>query len=187
MYKQNYVDQAIDDSSIVITSLVPIQMTVAGDRNKVIWYNTKSSSTRLCRPIKLEFERESKNLSLQEKKDLDTQIANLKPTVIEVTPSLTVKIKHNIQCSMVDGKVVSALTGMIFHTLMFCIQLVYLNMHRLVLNYEFSSQVSHAKGVVCVELTPAISTSSTKFYLSLQTLLLLNLGSLLCTLISGGI
>ena len=49
--------------------------------------------------------------------DLDTQIANLTPTVIEVNPSLTVKIKHNIQCSMVDGKVVSALTGMIFSTL----------------------------------------------------------------------
>lgn len=107
-YKQKFEsDPTIDDSSIVINSIVPLKLTMNGPPEKVIWYNVKSSSTRHCRPLRLQFEKETEPFSMEE-------IQNLKETIIEITPTLQVKITHCLSCSMIDGKVCSALTGNCF-------------------------------------------------------------------------
>lgn len=39
------------------------------------------------------------------------QIKALTPTIITPSPEATIKVTHNLTCSMIDGKVCSALTG----------------------------------------------------------------------------
>ncbi|KAJ1531359.1 hypothetical protein ONE63_000043 [Megalurothrips usitatus] len=109
-YKQKFDGVDADDSSIVITSLVPLQL-LENSTEKIAWYNIRSSSSRLCRPLKIEFCKESSEFSKTEKVKTDEEILHLKPTVVNVTPEIIVKVTHDLACTMIDGKVCSALTG----------------------------------------------------------------------------
>lgn len=59
-YKQNFENSSNTDSSILQTSLVPLRL-ISGcmdgtDKEKVIvWQSSQSSSTRFCRPIRIQF------------------------------------------------------------------------------------------------------------------------------------
>ena len=44
-YKQTFENADADDSSIIITSLVPLHISVKEAPDKIVWHNTKSSST----------------------------------------------------------------------------------------------------------------------------------------------
>ena len=72
-YKQGCTDKNLDDSSIFVTSLVPVQMRVRSCPSKIIWQNIRSSSTRFCRPIRIQFAKETKELTLSENKMLTTK------------------------------------------------------------------------------------------------------------------
>lgn len=54
-YKQKFSDSAIDDSSLFVTSYVPLQLICKSNTSDepIIWKNPRPSSTRWCRPIKL--------------------------------------------------------------------------------------------------------------------------------------
>ena len=108
-YKQMFEGDTVDDSSIIITSMVPMQLIVQRSE-KVVWHNIKSSSTRFCRLMRLQFAKETKEFTLKECDSVDREIKALVPTVAQ-HGSVTVTIKHEFQCSMIDGKVCSALTG----------------------------------------------------------------------------
>lgn len=107
-YKQHFSNNSISDDCILITSLVPIQLVLREKNSTHVWYNIKSSSPRLCRPIHLQFIKET---SIKEKEDIEKQIKALKPTKIVLSESLSVIIHHRLLCTMIDGKVCSALTG----------------------------------------------------------------------------
>jgi len=64
-YKQICTED-FSDSQILLTSLVSIQLFVnKTDLNKkIIWQNPRSSSTRYCRPICIQFKKEPTELSL---------------------------------------------------------------------------------------------------------------------------
>ena len=82
-YKQKFVDEnnhLIDDSSIYVSSLVPLQLVtikVDGSIGKIVWENDKPSSPMYCRPIRIRYAKEATELILQEKNILEEQIANI--------------------------------------------------------------------------------------------------------------
>lgn len=62
MYKQKFIDSNCTDESIFMVSMVPIFLSVVHENhiNQSIWENSKPNSTRLCRPLKFQFVKETK-------------------------------------------------------------------------------------------------------------------------------
>ena len=114
-YKQKHSETEGDcidiDSSVFLSSLVPLRL-ITGDLKlnaTVFWQNPRPSSTRYCRPIRMQFKRETTELSIAEKTYMDCQISAIQPTVIELE-NRNIIVKHNLIFTMVDGKVCNALT-----------------------------------------------------------------------------
>lgn len=93
-----------DDSSVFITSMVPLQ--VKENKSNIIWQNPTPSSTRFCRSIKFMFAKENKRLAFTETNEIQNKIANLKDYIHENK----VKINFELVLTIVDGKVCQMLT-----------------------------------------------------------------------------
>lgn len=74
-YKQVFHGIEASDSAVFITSIVPIRIVLG---EKVVWQNPTPSSTRYCRPLKIEFIKESSEVSIAEKNRVTEEIGNLK-------------------------------------------------------------------------------------------------------------
>lgn len=88
-----------DDESLLCISLVPLQLKKV-ESNEVLWKNPKPSSSRLCRPIKLLWKKETVDTLKEQEKIITEQISRLNDYV-----SNNVIIKNKLQMTMVDGKV----------------------------------------------------------------------------------
>lgn len=108
-YKQKLPNNS-DDSAILMVSVVPVQLRVKSSPEKIVWHNIRPSSTRYCRPVKMIFEKETTELTEQELKSMNDQIANLEATIAIIDSATTVSISHTMVCSMIDGKVMSAIS-----------------------------------------------------------------------------
>lgn len=104
-YKINFSDSMKDDSSVFISSLVPIKI-YNPENNKVLWQNNYSSSTRFCRPIQFKFVKEEKNEVKSCVKDIQNQISLLTPSII----GENIFITHKLLLTMVDNKICNILT-----------------------------------------------------------------------------
>ena len=107
-YKQRFQDVTLSD---FFTSTVPIKLSLCENPNVVIWKNSRPSSTRFCRPIKVQFARETKELTLREKENIESQINNLQ--LFEMTlpeDNICVRITFVIYLTMIDSKVGNVLT-----------------------------------------------------------------------------
>lgn len=101
LYNQSFEhDKATTDSNIFISSLVPLKLF--NDSNQIVWENEQLLSTRLCRPIKFQFVKESTVIK-QEKERIDTQIKNLLPTTLNEK----LVVNHKLVFTMIDGKICS--------------------------------------------------------------------------------
>lgn len=123
-YKQKFVDYGSvesgtvetgtfepgDDSSIFLTSLVPIVLHLENQPENVYWQNVKTSSTTLCRPLRLAFKRETEKYTIQIKNEIDEEISNLQPSIVEFEGGC-LEIHHELICSMIDGKTCNHLMG----------------------------------------------------------------------------
>ncbi|CAH1098922.1 unnamed protein product [Psylliodes chrysocephalus] len=99
-YRQEFTNsegKKIDEYMYAIC-LVPLQLNV--DSN-IVWQNSRPSSTRFCRPIKLLFDKESTPLIKKEIKSVKEQIENKFPTRIE---EFNMNINHKFCLTMIDGK-----------------------------------------------------------------------------------
>lgn len=76
----------------------------------VIWINQKPSSTALCRPLELEFTKETTTFIKQKAKELQEAIDNLEVTIVKFQETI-LEVAHHVQLTMIDGKVSSAITG----------------------------------------------------------------------------
>lgn len=102
-YKQVWEEKGeVSDESVFITSFVPLVLT--GDDGEV-WKNPRPSSTRFCRPIRLQFVKESKRVIKEEEKYIQNEINNLQHFKRE-----GLEIKYSLVLTMIDGKVLCALT-----------------------------------------------------------------------------
>lgn len=109
-YKQICTED-FDDSKILLTSLVPIQLLInTSDSNKqTIWKNTRRSSTRYCRPNRIQFKKEKTEVNLNEKEYMENQIKELKLTILSIN-NYNLDILQDMQLTMIDGKVCNAIT-----------------------------------------------------------------------------
>lgn len=109
-YKQSFANSSLDDSSLFVTSYVPLQVVNNSD-NKILWKNPRPSSTRYCRPIRFQFVKESSTVSKNEESYFKEKIASLCPTTFSFNDRNRIfKIQHTLQLTMVDGKICSALS-----------------------------------------------------------------------------
>ena len=116
-YKQKFInegeEQAHDDSDMFVISLVPLQLYCTedvGTEKIILWQNSRSSSTRFCRPIKVLLEKESKEITLREINKIKAQIQNLTPTKIDIR-GREINIETEMLFTMVDGKICNAIAG----------------------------------------------------------------------------
>ena len=99
------------------TTLVPLQLRY---KDHILWHNPVPSSTRFCRPIHLQFKKETTELSQAETNNISDEIKQLKP--LNVTLDIDyemesdqnrrddIQISYDLQLTMVDQKVINSLT-----------------------------------------------------------------------------
>lgn len=114
-YKQKFSDSSIeDDGSLFVTSYCPLQLICksnTSDPDQIVWKNPRPSSTRYCRPIRFQFAKETKELSVKEESYFKNKIDNLQPSSFTFK-GCEIKIQHSLQLTMVDGKVCGALSDL---------------------------------------------------------------------------
>lgn len=110
IYKQNLSSSQYGDSNIILSTIVPLEMSAKTNNSKQIyWKNTKSSSPRYCRPIGFQLLKET-SVNMKKEYDLvESQISKLKPTIVTVSAK-DLHFKHIIMCTMLDGKTCNVLT-----------------------------------------------------------------------------
>lgn len=109
-YKQKFDSQEDSDAAILMTSFVPIQL-VNENKNIVVWQNPRTSSTRYCRPIRFCFQRETADVTVEEKNRVQEEIRTLHPTSVEVKgQDRQCVVHHTLLFTMIDGKVCNAIT-----------------------------------------------------------------------------
>lgn len=79
-YKQKWTTSEISDESIFVTSLIPLKL-INDVTKEIIWKNPRPSSTRFCRPIRLQWLQETTLVSKEEEKYINEQINNLEPFI----------------------------------------------------------------------------------------------------------
>ena len=87
--------------------LVPLQLTADG---QPVWTNPAPSSTRLCRPIQIQYARETPVLC-REERDRVQEISRLQATATVSATGAEVAVTHSMQLTMIDGKAANAVTG----------------------------------------------------------------------------
>lgn len=109
-YKQVLLEESADisDANLFIVSLVPLKL-VDEENNSVVWQNPTCSSVRYCRPILIEFAKETIEKTNSVVNHMKTQISQLIPTSLKDNDDY-VQVKHNLLLTMIDGKVAQVLT-----------------------------------------------------------------------------
>ena len=70
-YKQTNSNQEItSDSSLFSTTLIPLKLLFG---NKTVWINPFPSSTRFCRPIRIQYIKESTEFLVEEQKNVQNR------------------------------------------------------------------------------------------------------------------
>lgn len=100
-YKQK-IDSEQDDSSIFMTSLVPLKLT---NGDETLWKNPKPCSTSYCRTVEFSFVKESEELVIEKKANMDDEIKALLPTECKKN-----MVNHKLMMTMIDGKVCTYLS-----------------------------------------------------------------------------
>lgn len=107
-FNQELCNSVFDDSNIFAVTFTPLTLTAS---EHVVWQNSCPSSVRFCRPISLEFIKETKEVNTKTKQDLDNQIADLETFTIILRSGKSVSVSYELHLTMVDGKVVSHITN----------------------------------------------------------------------------
>ena len=102
VYSQPFSSPEISDAALFLTSLVPLRLH--GKENKISWQKPNPSSNRFCRPLRFEFVKETKEVTLAEVNQVREGIAKLSRTEIAVR-NKTFFFKFELIFSMIDGKV----------------------------------------------------------------------------------
>jgi hypothetical protein len=97
-----------DGTTILASQLVPLQV-VTSTPEKIIIFNSKNSnSASACRPIRICFERETKDSIQIESSRLMDEVKNLQTLILIEDPKVSITYKGLF--TMIDGKVLNELT-----------------------------------------------------------------------------
>lgn len=112
VYKQLYSsvhEVNIQDSDLLATVLIPLRLI--NKDNTILWTNRASQSARFCRPIKFQYVKESVEIIIREKKNIDEQIDNLRVFNISIDENHCIRIHYAVFFTLIDGKVLNAITN----------------------------------------------------------------------------
>jgi len=98
-----------DGSTLMVSQLVPLQIVVQGQPDVVVYKNKAPNSANSCRPIRLSYERETKDSIRMETRRLRNESDHLQPFVLSDKPKVTVFFKGLF--TLIDGKVLLELTN----------------------------------------------------------------------------
>lgn len=85
------------------------QIILEGDPSTIIYRNRLPNSPNTCRPIRLAYERETKETIRTEVAKLRQQVENLKPFIVSEDPP--VKVSFHALFTMIDGKILQEVTN----------------------------------------------------------------------------
>lgn len=108
-YKQSFIEENVSDSYMFLTSLVPLRLYEKENKSVVYWTNATPSSTRCCRPVQFQFQKETTESTKNEIARMESEIANLDETVISLKGK-TYKVYHEFVFTMIDGKIAQTVT-----------------------------------------------------------------------------
>ena len=109
IYKQGGTS-AEADNQVLFTSMVPLQLVeVNSDASRVVRSNRTPSSGRFARPLKLEYARETAELSKAELAYWNGQIGALKSHTVNLG-DIVIEVSFELLLTMIDGKVQTAIT-----------------------------------------------------------------------------
>lgn len=107
-YKQNFlVNPEASDTDIVLTCIVPLEISKVGSGTENIWMNSRTSSPRYCRPVRFEFAKENIETITREFNRMEAEINCLEATRVTFNDK-TVLVNHTLFKTMVDGKTCNA-------------------------------------------------------------------------------
>ena len=101
-YKQGGLKTA--DDQLFVVSLVPLRL--ASKRGDVVWSNRTPSSARFCRPISIQYVKETAALTADTASQMEREITNLVP--LQTSSAV---ISYELHMTMADGKVINAVIG----------------------------------------------------------------------------
>lgn len=108
-FKVKFENAADSDSNIFQSSLVPLRLQLKSSK-KILWQNPVPSSPRFCRPIRMRFISESKDVTNEEINYVESQAESLNKTEVPSASGM-LYISHKLLLTMVDGKVCNAATN----------------------------------------------------------------------------
>lgn len=119
-FKQKFGNSTDSGSNIFQSSFVPIRLICnIGDKKKIIWQNRVPSSARYCRPIRIRFVHETKDITNEEIYYIEYQIKTLKKSEVRRTNGSLLKVKHTLAFTMIDAKVCNAATNTSYHEVLY--------------------------------------------------------------------
>ena len=109
IYKQRTKDQedrlsVSVEESLFLSCTVPVQLKVQ-ETNVILWTNPKTSSTQYCRPVRMQYVKENKQIV---KAEYDFFMS----TELSTTTIDLFHVKHKLECTMIDGKVSTLLSSL---------------------------------------------------------------------------
>lgn len=109
-YKQKFMSETSDDKYMFLTCLVPLRLIGKKNGKSItLWQNPRPSSPRFCRPISLEYKKETEELVKSKKEHINKQIKDLVPTEVNLDGKKYL-IEHHTLFTMVDGKLCNCLS-----------------------------------------------------------------------------
>jgi len=107
--------QPLADSSLFACTMIPLQIIQKGvtpEDELILWHNQVPQSVQFCRPISIEFAKETKELIRQCKADVDGQINLLVPYEFTLTKTPeTFKVNFECYLTIIDGKALNVITN----------------------------------------------------------------------------
>ena len=117
IYNQKFEETELEvgknhEETLFQTAIVPLKLVV---NEKDVWVNQKPSSSHFCRPLHLQYRKETKETTQMEQERINQEIDVLEDFSIDlIQPNgekLNGKIKYKVEMTMLDGKAVNALTN----------------------------------------------------------------------------
>jgi len=91
-----------DDSSLFASSVTPLRLIDSA--GNVLWNNRTPQSIRFCRPLKLEFLKESKAVVILENLHIQEEIKNLVPCQVILNDKQIIYVKFSLYLTVIDAK-----------------------------------------------------------------------------------
>jgi len=109
-YKQKFESTGnYSDNSLFATTCIPLRLQSL--QKDILWNNITPQSIRFCRPIKLQYVKETECHVLQENENLAKSIKSLDELKIDLGENKTLIINYQLFLTLIDGKILNALTG----------------------------------------------------------------------------